>query len=321
MIDDRQNFYNEEKDINLYDVLEIFNKYKKMIFMILIIGFVLSFAAAFVARGFRKETASQEYQLDYAPLENSAYYKMIEMNLPKFDPDRILKSEAYIDRFLEIPELKSEYMKLQSSEEDLIVDRKIKFINKMISVKKENDIYTVTVKTDKHLKISKKILELYFVILQEEIPGRIQQRMLEEKERSLLVNASATEKLNVIKEQVANVLSIINSRSTSVENAEFTLGLRYPLLMTDKEIQQSLYDKSSKQILGIDEVLSSHLLDQIIQLRSSLTVSNASSMAKIVLAAGIIFTLGFALFMVLYFEFMAGYKKYKKEKKLTYKKD
>lgn len=320
MIDDRQNFYNEEEEINLYDVLEIFNKYKKMIFRILILGFVLSFAAAFIARGFRKETASQEYQLDYAPLENSAYYKMIEMNFPKFDPDRILKSEAYIDRFLEIPELKVQYEKLKSEEENLIVDRKIKFINKMISVKKENDIYIVTVKTDKSLKVSKKILELYFVILQEEIPGRIQQRMLEQKERSLLVNASATEKLNVIKEQVANVLGP-NFRSISVENAEFTFGLRYPLLMTDREIQQSLYDKSSKQILGIDEVLSSHLLDQIIQLRSSLTVSNASSMAKIVLAVGMIFTFAFSFFMVLYFEFMAGYKKYKKEKKLTYKKD
>lgn len=103
MKQERENFCYEDEEINLYDIVDIMGKYKKVIISILLIGFALSFALALSLRNYnRKEVTKQDFIVDYSILESSFYYQMINLNYVKFDPKTVFQKEEYIDRFLTV---------------------------------------------------------------------------------------------------------------------------------------------------------------------------------------------------------------------------
>ncbi|SQC98886.1 Uncharacterised protein [Fusobacterium necrophorum subsp. necrophorum] len=52
---------------------------------IVVLGIILSFGGALIARKFRAQDTFQEYRLQYAELENDYYYQLIGLNYIKFD--------------------------------------------------------------------------------------------------------------------------------------------------------------------------------------------------------------------------------------------
>ena len=121
-----------EDEIDLYDIWDIILKYKKGIIRIIVIGFILSFAAAMVARGFRQEYTEQKYEIYYGELKNNPYYQMADLNYRKFEVNSVLQDEKYIDRFLEIPVLKKLYKEGKNPKMEVFNKRKFPILGKKI---------------------------------------------------------------------------------------------------------------------------------------------------------------------------------------------
>ena len=83
--------------------------------------------------------------------------------------------------------------------------------------------------------------------------------------------------------------------------------------MSEKDFQQSLYERTSKEISGIDQIIASKTLDNIIQKNSSLIITDKDGLAKKILLAGVVFSFLIAIGYIMFKEFMINYEKYRKE--------
>lgn len=319
MIERQREFYKEE-EINLYDILKVLDKYKKKMLLIIIIGILISFGAALVSRKFRKESTFQEYRIGYSALESDYYYQLIGLNYSKFDISDILQVEKYIDRFLAIPELKKLYEEQKGDNTKIELYKKIDFINRIIKVGNVDGYNVVTTTLDSDIDIAPRIIETYFSILQEEIPDKIKSLLLETKEMALQTNSNAVEHLNDVKVKLANVVRSNSIKANNIEDLDFLVSLKYPLLISDKNLYQNIYAKTTKEITGVDVVLREGKINQIIEKRGSMVVTDSRSNAASVLLAGSFLSVLLAFLFVIITEVKNSYKKYRTENKLLEKK-
>lgn len=315
MQQEKENFYYEEDEISLYDIIDILIKYKKLIISVFLIGFLLSIGAALVFRNWnRKEIAKQDFLINYAPLENNEYYKMVGLTYTKYNPKEILQKESYIDKFLEIEELKQNFENAKTDNENLELERKIKFLSNIITLTENKDSYTITVTTEKKLNISSKVVEVFFNILEENTSSKLNKLITSEKERALLLNKEAFEKLESIKVEISEILKNERSLNLTTSDMSALIAFKEPRLAADNTFYQGIYDTTSKKIIGAENLLKTDLLNEIVQKSSSLIISNKSGIAKYVLLGGLVFTF-FAIFMIVIFkECSEGYRKHKYEK-------
>lgn len=84
-----------------------------------------------------------------------------------------------------------------------------------------------------------------------------------------------------------------------------------PLLAVDNAFFQSVYDRTSKQIIGTEEILKSTLIDNIVEKTSSLIIKREAGMVQYILLGGMLFTCFFIGIFIMLKEFSDGYKKHK----------
>lgn len=313
--------YNEEKELNLYDIIDILKKYKNIIIKWCLIGFLLSFVIALGVRNFnKKEIARKTFTLNYEQFQNKLnYYEVMGFSYNKFDPVLILKDEKYIDKFLEIKELKDMFNKVNTTVENR-VDKKINFISKIITITtdktKEKEVYTLIVEADKNLNLVEKVVNKYFEILDSETSGNLKILIEKEKESSIVSNKEASKQLEEIKEKTAKIIAEDSKLSgVSSDSLEYIVKLREPLLISTKEFQQSIYDRTSKEINGANQILSSNILDEIIEDKTSLIIEDKAGIAKYVLLGGVILTLLLIAAYIVLKELTLDYEEYEKSKK------
>lgn len=195
-----EKFCYEEDEISLYDILDILLKYKKIIISIFLIGTIVSFGLALLLRNYnRKESAIQEFHLEYNALESNPYYQIINLTYVKFNPSSILQNDKYLDKFFEIKELKDEFYKKENIKEEFLVDEKIEFLSKIIKLENVNGTYRLKITTNENQNIVEKISEVYFSILNEEIPKKLKNLIQNERTEALVLNEEAIKKLEIIK--------------------------------------------------------------------------------------------------------------------------
>ena len=307
----------EEEELSLYEILEIVLKYKKQVIKILVIGFVLSFGLAVGLKDYnRKELGKQEFSVNYDQFDKKLeYYEINGISYKKFNPQIIVQSEEYIDKFLEIKELKESFSKIKVTPINR-VEEKVKFISKRIKVeqdKEKPENYKLSIIALKKANITEKIAEIYFKILNNEVVGKLDSIVKKEQSNSIKLNKEISTKLEEIKKQTV-VLAEKEARktNTSAENLDYLVKMKEPLLMSEKDFQQSLYERTSKEISGIDQIIASKTLDNIIQKNSSLIITDKDGLAKKILLAGVVFSFLIAIGYVMFKEFVINYEKYRK---------
>lgn len=144
----------------------------------------------------------------YNVLESNPYYQMINLTYIKFNPSTILQNEKYLNRFFEIKELRDEFYKSKNLSDKFLLDKKIEFLSKIIKLGNNDGVYSLKITANENLDIVEKISEIYFSILNEEIPKKIKELILKERARAIILNKEATKKLESIKKEINFVLSI-----------------------------------------------------------------------------------------------------------------
>ena len=265
----------------------------------------------------RKELGKQEFSVNYDQFDKKLeYYEINGISYKKFNPQIIVQSEEYIDKFLEIKELKESFSKIKVTPINR-VEEKVKFISKRIKVeqdKEKPENYKLSIIALKKANITEKIAEIYFKILNNEVVGKLDSIVKKEQSNSIKLNKEISTKLEEIKKQTV-VLAEKEARktNTSAENLDYLVKMKEPLLMSEKDFQQSLYERTSKEISGIDQIIASKTLDNIIQKTSSLIITDKDGLAKKILLAGVVFSFLIAIGYVMFKEFVINYEKYRKE--------
>lgn len=88
------------------------------------------------------------------------------------------------------------------------------------------------------------------------------------------------------------------------------VAFKEPLLAVDNAFYQSIYDRTSKQIVGTEEILKTSLIDNIVEKSSSLIIKREAGIAKYILLGGMIFTILIIIILIIVKELREVYKKY-----------
>ncbi|SDB50030.1 hypothetical protein SAMN02983009_02389 [Fusobacterium necrophorum] len=83
--------------------------------------------------------------------------------------------------------------------------------------------------------------------------------------------------------------------------------MKYPLLIGNKNLYQSIYSKSSQQITGIDILLQEGKIGKLIEKKGSIVVEKSKSKAILVLLGGTVLSVMIAFMMVVISELLESY--------------
>ena len=174
--------FQEENEINIYDIINIFIKNIKLFVIVSILGIIVT--CLYIGKRIifdKNNVLAINYTLNYAELES---YLGGKVYYPKKSPNEILLEDKYLEKFFENKELKEYYEKnVKENRDNINTKRQFLIDNKVLEniSRKENleikdspiipDSYKVTVKInkryDKDGNVSYKILEAYLNILKD----------------------------------------------------------------------------------------------------------------------------------------------------------
>ena len=174
--------FQEENEISIYDIVNIFIKNVKLFVIVSILGIIVT--CLYIGKRIifdKNNVLAINYTLNYAELES---YLGGKVYYPKKSPNEILLEDNYLETFFENKELKEYYEKnVKENRDNINTKRQFLIDNKVLEniSRRENleikdspiipDSYKVTVKInkryDKDGNVSYKILEAYLNILKD----------------------------------------------------------------------------------------------------------------------------------------------------------
>lgn len=307
--------YEYEEELSLYDILEIVKKYCKSSFVIFVIGCLLSLGAAFWARQYRKTEFKQKYLVNYGMLDNNSDYQKLQLNYIKFDPSLVFQSEEYLDRFWELSSFE-DFASQKNISLESPLEAKIKFFSSFMKIVKNEKTAEeeIVVRLDAQDTLGRELINKYFEILDSRTRARIITLMEQEKPKIEKVNEESNAKLEVLEFKVYDSLKSLGKDNSGAQEINVALNAKYPRLMAQKDLYQSLYAKTESQLVAIEQLYSSSVLEKIVQKRSSLIESPQLSKAKLILLAGLVLTLAVIFLRIVAEEFALGYREYREKK-------
>lgn len=118
-----------------------------------------------------------------------------------------------------------------------------------------------------------------------------------------------------IKLEIAKVLKSEKTGDISIDDMSTLFTFKEPRLAADNIFYQELYKKTSKQLLGAENIIENpDLIEKIIQKTSSLIVTKEKGIAKYILLGGIFLSCFIVAIFIMLKEFIEGYKKHKEDK-------
>ncbi|MEX6493801.1 hypothetical protein [Fusobacterium animalis] len=317
--------FQEENEINIYDIINIFIKNIKLFIKVSILGIVLT--CLFIGIRivfFKNNILTIEYRLDYAELESYLNGKVF---YPRKEPSQILLENKYLEELFEDSELKAYYEENVKEDRDnpnikrqfLIEKKLLEDEPKRIKTKKEDkeegiipDSYKITVRVnkreDKDKKLSLSIMNTYLKIVKEyyneTIFKYIEDRRVYSDERlpvlrSLLEeNAVITSSLNFDKNEPVENNFLRYIYPTKVSNVD-TYYPEYVKLETENQAIKTISG------LGLNNI------DNFIKYDTSIITEKEKTGNLIKLGIGIFLSLCLGVLVIFIKEFMIGYKKNK----------
>lgn len=312
MLEKKEPFYYEEEEISLYDILEKILEYKKFIINTFILGLILSVCLAYFFRNYdRKIKGTQNFVYDISVVNILSTH-----TIPT--PENILLIEKNIDKFLEIPFLKEEFLKNKSENEKINLSKKIEFISKYLKVSMDKDKkYILNVSSPKTNNILEEMVNLYFSLFKNEIEENLLKEINKTIEIQEIYIKESEKKLDETGKEIDILLRSRNLLNETNLNIEQIISNISPKLWTEQKIYKDTYESSNKKIAVLKEFLDTNKIDNMIRLTSSLIVKEDGSVVKKIFLIGVGLTIFFIVFTITFKEFIKGYLEHKKVKKVN----
>ena len=317
--------FQEENEINIYDIINIFMKNIKLFIKVSILGIVLT--CLFIGIRivfFKNNILTIEYKLDYTELESYLNGKVF---YPRKEPNLILLENKYLEELFEDSELKAYYEENVKEDRDnlnikrqfLIEKKLLEDEPKRIKTKKEDkeeviipDSYKITVRVnkreDKDKKLSLSIMNTYLKIVKEyyneTIFKYIEDRRVYSDERLPVLRS-------LLEENAVTTSSLNFDKNAPVENN--FLRYIYPTKVSNVDTYYPEYVKLETENQAIKTISSLDLnnIDNFIKYDTSIITEKEKTGNLIKLGIGIFLSLCLGVLATFIKVFIEGYKKNK----------
>ena len=320
--------FQEEDEINIYDLINIFIKNIKMFFIVTILGILITCLYIGVRIIFFKNNTSYiNYTLNYEEINS---YIGKDIYYPKKNPKEILLDNKYIDLLFENPELKSLYeKKIKEDRENVNTKRQFLINNKMLETlsireltknKDEQELispdsYRTTIRinrrNDLERKVSDSVMTTYLDILNQYYKENMFDYLAERKQ--YLEKTLPVLKKQLEENAVSGDIKIISGGTGTTENNYFkyiypiqvsnidTYYEKYKTLETEYQAIKTLFD------LGLNKT------ENFIKYNSSIIIEREKSGNLVKLGIGLFLNICLGILATFIKEFFEGYKKNKKD--------
>ena len=316
--------FQEENEINIYDLINIFIKNIKLFVIVSILGVIVT--CLYIGKRIvfdRNNVLSISYTLNYAELES---YLGEKVYYPKKSPNEILLEDKYLEKFFENEELKEYYEKnVKENRDNINTKRQFLTDNKILEniPKRENseikdspiipNSYRITVKInkgyDKDGNASYKILEAYLNILKDYYNKNIFE-FINNREK-YLEGAIPILKKELIDNTIVGEVVITDM----MNNENNYLKYFFPIKVSNIDSYYPEYVKLESEYQAIKTLfgLGLNKIENFIKYDSSIIVEKEKSGNIIKLGIGIFLSLCLGVLATFIKEFVEGYKKNKKD--------
>ena len=320
--------FQEEDEINIYDLINIFIKNIKMFFIVTILGILITCLYIGVRIIFFKNNTSYiNYTLNYEEINS---YIGKDIYYPKKNPKEILLDNKYIDLLFENPELKSLYeKKIKEDRENVNTKRQFLINNKMLETlsireltknKDEQELispdsYRTTIRinrrNDLERKVSDSVMATYLDILNQYYKENMFDYLAERKQ--YLEKTLPVLKKQLEENAVSGDIKITSGGTGTTENNYFkyiypiqvsnidTYYEKYKTLETEYQAIKTLFD------LGLNKT------ENFIKYNSSIIIEREKSGNLVKLGIGLFLSICLGILATFIKEFFEGYKKNKKD--------
>ena len=320
------NDFQEENEISIYDIVNIFLKNIKLFIIVSIIGLIVTCLYIGVRIiFFKNNTLYINYTLNYQEINS---YIGDNIYYPKRSPKEVLLDNKYIDLLFENPELKTLYEEKVKEDRDSI-DTKRQFIinNKILetfSIKEltkdeaekeliSPDAYRTTVRiskrNDTNKKISNSIMTTYLDILTQYYKENMFDYLAERKkylEKTLPVLKKQLE-INAVSGNIP-----ISSGGTGTTDNNYFKYI-YPIQVSNIDTYYEKYKMLETEYQAIKTLFDLELnkTENFIKYDSSIIVEREKSGNIIKLGIGLFLSICLGILATFIKEFIEGYKKNK----------
>ena len=314
--------FQDENEISIYDIINIFIKNIKLFIIVSIIGLIIT--CLYIGKRIifdKNNTIYINYTLNYAELES---YLGGKVYYPKKSPNEILLEDKYLEKFFENEELKEYYEKnVKENRDNINTKRQFLTDNKILEniPKRENseikdspiipNSYKITVKInkgyDKDGNASYKILEAYLNILKDYYNKNIFE-FINNREK-YLEGAIPILKKELIDNTIVGEVIITDM----MNNENNYLKYFFPIKVSNIDSYYPEYVKLESEYQSIKTLFDLELNEpkNFIKYDSSIIVEKEKSDNIIKLGIGIFLSLCLGMLATFIKEFIEGYKKNK----------
>ncbi|WP_336160323.1 hypothetical protein [Fusobacterium polymorphum] len=318
--------FQEENEINIYDLINIFLKNLKVFIIVSVIGILIT--GIYVAKRIvfdKNNTIYINYTLNYEEINsyigNNIYY-------PKKNPKEILLDNKYIDLLFKSPELKTLYEEKVKEDKDNVDTKRRFLVNNRIletsSIKEltkdetekeliSPDSYRTTVRINKRNDIGKKvsnsIITTYLDILNQYYKENMFDYLAERKrylEKTLPVLKKQLE-VNA----VSGNIPITPGGTEAIDNNYFKYI--YPIQVSNIDTYYEKYKTLETEYQAIKTLFDLELnkTENFVKYDSSIIVEEEKLGNTIKLGIGVFLSLCLGMLAIFIKEFLEGYKKSK----------
>ncbi|WP_338986628.1 hypothetical protein HUW75_01255 [Fusobacterium polymorphum] len=319
-------FY-EENEINIYDLINIFQKNIKLFIKVTILGLIITCLYIGVRIIFFKNNILYiNYTLNYEEINS---YIGKDIYYPKKSPKEILLDNKYIDLLFENPELKALYEEKVKEDRDNVNTKRQFLINnkvletlsiKEITKNKDEqelispDSYRTTVRinrrNDSGKKVSDSVMTTYLDILNQYYKENMFDYLAERKQ--YLEKTLPVLKKQLEENAVSGNIPIKSGGTGAAENNYFKYI--YPIQVSNIDTYYEKYKTLETEYQAIKTLFDLELnkTENFIKYDSSIIVEKEKSGNIPKLGIGIFLSLCFGVMATFIKEFFEGYKKIKK---------
>lgn len=315
--------FQEENEINIYDIINIFIKNMKIFFIVTFIGIIIT--GLYVTKRIiydKYNILTIDYTLNYEELES---YLGGRLYYPKKNPIEILLEDEYLEKLFENKELKELYKKkVKENGEDISKKREFllglgeqkdkAMFNIIQKGETQPNSYRVRIKLNKkddlNRKVSTEILKAYLKVLKEYYDINIFEYI---KDRKIYV----TKRLPILKAQLEESAVNKNNLPTDRNNLTENNFLRYiyPVKVSNIDTYYTEYIKleSENQAISFLDDLGLNNANKFIQYDTSILIEREKSgnLGKLIAGLGLSIFLGIIVIYIK--EFIERYKENKKK--------
>jgi len=320
--------FQEENEISIYELINIFIKNIKVFFILTILGIILTFLYVGVRLVFFKNNILYiNYTLNYEEINS---YIGANVYYPKKNPKEILLDNKYIDLLFENPELKALYEDEVKEDRDntdikrqFLTNNKIleTFSIKELAKEKEEqdlispDLYKTVVKINKRddseRKVSSSIMATYLDILKQYYQEKMFDYLAERKH--YLEKTLPTLKRQLEENAVVENIPIKSGGVGTTDNNYFKYI--YPIQVSNIDTYYEKYKVLETEYQSIKTLFDLELnkTENFIKYDSSIIIEKEKTGIVLKLAIGLVLSLCLGILATFIKEFIGEYKKNKEK--------